>query len=85
MAVVISLVKLRVDLAERMHEVVRGKGLSLEVQVGEEGLASLGEDLAPVESLASLVWVSLQSVFELVDTLEALDCRVHIAGVAQVL
>ena len=85
--VVIRLVELRVDRAEGLHETHRGEGLSLEVQAGEELLGSFSQHAAAIsESLAcsQRLLIFLQCFLKLVNPLETLDSRVHIARVAQV-
>jgi len=86
MPVIVGLVELRANHSEGLHEAHRREGLALEVEVSEKLLGSKAEQLGRVSLGASEApLVGLQRVLELVDSLEALDCSVHIAGVAKVL
>ena len=71
MAVVISLIELRVYSAHGLYELYWLEGLTFEVQVGEESLTCFGHDRSLIEG-SLLAWsgsVVLECVLQLIDTL----------------
>ena len=86
--VIIRLIELGVYSAESLYETHGGKSLAFEVQACEELLCGLSHYATAVtKCLASTqrFLIVLQSILQLVDSLETLDSGVHVACVSEVL
>lgn len=84
MSMVISLIELWKGHAEALDELDRSERFSLKVQVCEKLFSCLSHQFVIVKAHLRVL-VALKRIFQLIHSLQSLDCRVHIACVSKIL